>query len=240
MYTTLRALAAAAGSVRGTLYSLALSIRKVWLIGDNLYSWIITLSTLAGLAESVLYNLASDWLDAYNELRNKTATIPGLSNLLYYLDDLLSLVQDFEYNVLKAIKSRYPDAYKFITDPIEYILETLYRYTGLGYDFIHNPRGVIDGIIKSALKDVMVLIDRPYDYFINAIAHANPNLYRLIIDPDAWLTNWFNAFMPALRQFVSDPDGYVIEHFMNGIEGLLDRYIQRIMKLFERILNAIF
>lgn len=240
LYNSLRLIAYLTGQVRNTLNGWAVAVRNVWLIGTNLYNWLVTLSSAASQIEGALYSMAGDWLDAYNELKHQTSVIPGLSTLLYYLDDFVSLVIDFPYHVLQALKARFPDGWKFIDDPIAYILETLYRYTGLSYEFIHNPLRVIDRMISAAIGDIRNFLSDPWGYILAIIWRSNPTLYNLMIDPDGFLLGWIFRNLPQIEAFLRDPDGFIVDHFIDSLERILDLYETRLLKLGERLLNSIF
>lgn len=239
-YYALRTLALYLNGVRSEIFSMAVAVRNVWLIGDNLYSWFASISARMSVVVSHVYQLAEGWLDVYEQLKDVTPTIPNLSTLLYYLDDLLSLVKDFGYAVWQAIRNRFPTLYNFNIDPVSYILETIYRYTGLSYDFVHNPRGAIASMIYDALGDVRNLLLNPYVYIVNKLTLGNPLLQLLLLQPSLWLRREINILFPQWELFANNPTDYIVDAFILGIERLVDRYGLRLAKVAEKIISAIF
>ncbi len=239
-YYALRTLANYINGVRQDVFSMAVAIRNIWLIGDNLYTWFASISARLGVTVSYVYQLADSWLQVYNDLRGDLQSIPGLSTLIYYLDDLLSLVKDFAYAVGQAIRNRFPALYNFNFDPVSYILEVMYRYTGLGYSFIHNPTATITSIVNVALGDLRNLLINPYAYIVNKLTLGNPLLQLLLLQPSIWLRREINILFPQWELFINNPSDYVVDAFVLGIERLGDRYGLRLAKVAEKIISIIF
>lgn len=239
-YYALRSLASVLSGVRSTITSAANAIRNVWLLGDNLYTWLSSIATNVGLVVTAVQRMADDWLSVYNELKNAGTYVPGLSLLLYYLDDLLSLIRDFGYVVGQTLRARFPILYNFSLDPVSYVLEILYRYTGLSYNFVHNPAATITSIVLSSIGDLRNLITNPYAYIIGKLTQGNPRLYYLFISPATWLRLILSELSPTLMQFIDDPAAYIVDAFINGVERFLDRYGRRLAKVAEKIINAMF
>ncbi len=239
-YYALRTLASYLNGVRSDIFGMAVAIQRIWLIGDNLYSWFASIAARMGATVSYVYQLADSWLSVYHQLLNLVPDVPNLSQLLFYLDDLISLVRDFAYAVGQAIRQRFPALYNFNLDPVAYILETIYRFTGLSYDFVHNPRGVIANMIVDALGDVRNLILNPYVYIVNKLTLGNPLLQLLLLRPDLWLRRELNILFPSWEQFISNPTDFILETFITGLERLLARYVVRLVKIAETIIDVIF
>jgi hypothetical protein len=239
-YYALRAIASSLNNVRSAVFSMAVAIRNVWLIGDNLYTWFSTIAAYISLLVNLGYSASNDWLSTYNDLKNANTYIPGLSEILYYLDDILSLVRDFEYNVDKAVRQRFPNLYNLNLNPIAYIINTLTAYTGLTAAFIQNPYGFINGIITTALGDLRNFIDNPYVYLTGVLSRGNPDLYYLLINPRAWLQMEIGASFPQLTQLLADPGGYILARLADSLERTIDSFGVRLAKVAEKIINYMF
>lgn len=239
-YYSIRGAATLLDTLRSRVFAMAVAIRGVWLLGDNLYTWLSSISAYIGLLVNRTYGLADDWLSVYGELRRTGANLPGISLLLTYLDDLLSLIRDFGYAVGQALRARFPALYNFSIDPVSYVLEIIYRYTGLSFNFVHNPAATITSIVLSSIGDLRNLITNPYAYIIGKLTQGNPRLYYLFLDPLTWLRQEIGNLSPALRQFLDDPAAYVLDAVVSGLERLLDRYGARIAKVAEKLINSMF
>lgn len=239
-YNALRALANSLNSVRSAVFSMAVSIRGVWLIGDNLYTWFATIAAYLSLLVNLIYTASNDWLNTYNELRNANTYIPGLSEILYYLDDILSLVRDFEFNVASSVRRLFPNLATFNINPVSYVLNILHTYTGLSASFIQNPIGFITGIVNTALGDLRNFIVNPYAYIVGVLSRGNPELYYLLISPRTWLQLELRQAFPALGQFIADPGGYILARLADTLDQTIDSFGMRLAKVAEKIINFIF
>lgn len=219
---------------------MAVAIRNVWLIGDNLYTWFTTLSAYLSLLVNLGYNAANDWLTTYNELKQANTYIPGLSEVLYYLDDILSLVRDFEHNVDTVVRQRFPNLYSINLNPIAYILQVIYSNTGLSQSFLNNPLGFIQSIVNTALGDVRNLIANPYLYITAVLSRGNPDLYLLLTNPRMWLTNEIGVTFPLLNSFLFDPSGFILARLADGLERTIDSFGVRLAKVAEKIISFMF
>ena len=239
-YYALRTLAVYINNVRSDIYGMAVAVRNVWLLGDNLYTWLANISARLIAVVVYIYDMAESWLQVYHYLINLVPDVPNLSTLLYYLDDLLSLVRDFFSYLRNGLRQYFPALFNFNLDPVSYILETIYKFTGLTYAFIHNPNLVITALINAALGDVRNLILNPYNYIVGRLTFGNPLLELLLLQPGLWLRRELNILFPGWERFISNPTDFILETFITGLENLLNRYTARLVKLAEAIINAIF
>lgn len=240
IYYSIRALANILNTLRENIFEMAVAIQRVWLLGDNLYAWLSSISAFIGLFVNRTYLLANEWLSVYNELRSGVVSLPGIGVLLYYVNQLVDLVVNFSFKVHTIIRTLFPAIYEFALNPVSYVLTILYRNTGLTYDFVFNPRAVILSIINVALGDLRNLIANPYAYIIGKLTQGNPRLYYLFISPVTWLRLILSELSPAIMQFLDDPAAYVLDAFVNGVERLFSRYGVRLAKVAEKIINAMF
>jgi hypothetical protein len=239
-YYAIRTLASDLNGVRVAIFSMAVSIRNVWLIGDTLYSWFTQIAAYISLVVNRLYILSDNWLTTYNDLKQAGIYIPGLSELLYYAEDIISIARDFAGKIGQAIRQRYPNIYQFNFDPVNYILNVLYQHTGLSYSFLLNPLAAIAQAVRNELGDIRSLIYNPYAYIVGKLTQGNPLLYYLLIDPRLWLKIELGNLAPFLQAFLYDPTHYIIESVLAGVENLLEYYSARIAKIAEKILSAMF
>jgi hypothetical protein len=240
VYYSLRNLALVFGWLRREFSDLAGAILKVWLIGSTLSSWFYSISELMGDGETRVYDLVRDWYDFYIWVRNNLTVDLDLSELIRYADDLISFIRyPFDW-ILDAIRAHYPEFQKIARDPISYILETIYRYTGLSYTFVHNPKSVVRDWINEMLGDVIEIARNPRAWLIDKLDDIFPAFYRLITDARGWVRDRIEEEFPGVIEFMRDPDDFIENAIIEALERLADKYLQRVIKIGEKVLQAIF
>lgn len=240
VYYSLRNLAITFGWLRREFYDWGNAIRNVWLIGQALSGWIFAVSDFIGDLEDNAYHLANDWQALYNWLIHNLgqSNVPAL--LLSYADDLISFIQYADEWIADAIRKSFPGLYEVAKDPIAWVLEVIYNYTGLDIDFVDDPRRVIRNIVNSLIGDIQDILQNPIGWIANQLENIIPDFWRFIYDARGWVRDRVEDEFPFLISFLRDPDGYIENKLVNFLEDIADTYRDRAIKLFEKILQAIF
>lgn len=239
-YYALRNLSNYLGQLRGVFYNLQNAIRNVFIIGQYLASWFGTIASVCGLLENAADDAASEWWQFYNWLTHTVGISDALRDLLRYADDLLSFIRyPFEW-IGDSIRTYYRALYDFQRDPVAYVLEILYHYTGLSYDFIHRPLSYITSLVDTALGSLRTIAHNPEAWLFDKIDDWIPDFRTLIYYPAEWVKRRIDERFPLLEDFLRDPDGFLEERIIDALEIAGERYLARVVKLAERLLQAIF
>jgi len=239
-YYALVALADSIWQARGTIFSLAISVNGIYLIGQYLYAPLITFSARLGVMASKVNNAADDFKDFRNYVVDNLSGKPLINDLLYYASEIIAIVKDFNYFVKQSIQQYFPALIAINKDPIAYILEVLFTRTGFSYNFVFNPTTVIRDIVLNVLGDLRNMLNDPRGYIINKLAQYVPVLSFVLTDPRGWLRQEFGLLAPGLSDFLRDPESFITDKLVSGIERLVNQYEKRLAKLAEYILNRMF
>jgi len=240
VYYSLRNLAITFGWLRREFYDWGNTIRNVWLIGSNLSSWIFSISNFFANLEGHTYDVSDDWKEFYNWIIHNLGTSNVPAELLRYADDLISFIKyPFDW-IGDTIKVLFPGLYEVAQDPISWVLEVLYRYTGLDIDFVDNPRRVIRNIVDALIGDVIEIARDPYGWIVRQLDNIIPDFWRFIYDARGWVRDRIEDEFPFLMSFLNNPDGFIVNKLEDFIEDLGEKYMSRVVKVTEKILNAIF
>lgn len=240
VYNSLRNLGIIFGWLRREFYDWGNAIRNVWLIGPNLATWIFAISNFIAELEGGAYDIAGDWRDFYNWIIHNLGTSNVPADLLRYADDLISFIKDpFDW-IGDTIRDLFPGLQRVAQDPIAWVLETIYRYTGLDIDFVDDPRRIIRNLIHEVVGDVIDIAHDPYGWIVRQLDNIIPDFWRFIYDARGWVRDKIEEEFPFLLSFLRDPDGFIINKLEDFIDDLGDRYMSRVLKVAEKIFNAIF
>lgn len=240
LYSSLRSLAYYFGRLRSIFDNIARAISGVFIIGQYLSGWFSTLGGIAGLLEGAANNVAADWYDVYRWLINNIHVDGVLADLLRYADDLIRFIRyPFEF-IGDTIRNRWPSLARFADDPVTYVLEVLYRYTGLSYNFIHDPRSIVQGWVRELVGDVLTIARDPRGWLIDKLNDLIPGFHVLITNAGRWLRDRIEDALPDLDDFLRDPETFILDRMVSGLERLADRYGPRLVKIAEAILQKIF
>lgn len=240
LYYALRNLSNYLGYVRSVFYELRDSIRNVYIIGRYLASWFGTIGGYFGYLENAADDAAAEWWRFYNWIANTLRLDERIRDLMRYADDIIAFIR-FPFDFIgDTIRDYFPDLRELTSDPVSYVLEILYRYTGLGYDFIHNPVRFIDGMIDSALGSLRYIVNDPDGWLIDKVSNIIPDFYTLIHSPADWVKARIDERFPLLDDFLRDPDSFLRDRLEDFIDAIGGRYRDKAVQVFEKIVNAIF
>lgn len=239
-YYALVGLGDAIWQARGTIFSLAISVNGIYLVGQYLYVPMITFSARLGLMASKVYNAADDFKDFRNYVVDNLSGNPLINDLLYYASEIINIVRDFNYFVKQAIQQYFPALTAINRDPVAYILEVLFTRTGFSYNFVFNPATVIKDIALNALGDLRNMLNDPRGYIISKLTQYVPALSFVLSDPRGWLRQEFGLLAPGLSDFLRDPESFITDKLVSGIERFVNQYEKRLAKIAEYILNRMF
>lgn len=240
LYYALRNLSNYLGQLRGVFYSLQSATRNVFLIGQYLSSWFGTIAAVCGSLEGAADDAATEWWQFYNWLTHNLGVSDALRDLMRYADDLISFIRyPFEF-IADIIRDNLPALRDFQSDPVSYVLEILYRYTGLSYDFIHRPLDAISNAIDNALGDLRRIAGDPAGWLFDQIDNWIPDFRTLVYAPAEWVKRRIEERFPLLDDFLRDPDEFLQDRLVTFLDTIADRYRDRAIKLFEKVLDAIF
>jgi hypothetical protein len=228
------------GVVGDAFYSWGRAIRNIYLVGAHVSPYLINISSWFNGFERSIQELAGDWYDFYRDIVDAIQDAPNLSDLLRYADDLISFIRyPFDW-IIDAIRDISRDVRELFDDPIEYILETLYRYTGLGYNFIHNPRSVISGWIEDITGDVREIVNNPRGWLYDRLQDLFPDVMDFLNSPRWWIQDRIQDLFPFAYDILRDPEEFLREKIVDALEDAAERYFTRLLEIAERILQRIF
>jgi hypothetical protein len=240
LYASLRDLSIIFGWLRGEFIHWGNAIKGVWLIGPNLSVWIFSIANFFGDVENAAGDVAEDWKSLYNWLIHNLGVSSVPADLLRYADDLISFIKyPFEW-IADTLKDHFPELYKISREPIEWVLETIYRYTGLDIDFVDDPRRVIRNLIKELTGDLLGIARDPIGWLVDQLNNIIPDFWRFIYDARGWIRDKIEDEFPFLMDFIRDPDEYIENKLINFLEDIAETYRDRAIKIFEKVLAAIF
>lgn len=240
LYYALRNLSNYLGQLRSVFYNLQNATRNVFLIGQYLSSWFGTIAAVCGSLENAADDAASEWWQFYNWLIHTVGVSDAIRDLMRYADDLISFIRyPFEF-IGDTIRTYYRVLYDFQRDPVSYVLEIIYTYTGLSYDFIHNPLRYISDLVDNALGNLRYIARDPEAWLFDKIDNWIPDFRTLIISPSEWVKRRIDERFPLLDDFLRDPDNFLQDRLVTFLDAIADRYRDRAIKLFEKVLDAIF
>jgi hypothetical protein len=240
VYYSLRKLAQTFGWLRREFFDWGNTIRNVWLIGQHLAVWIFSVSDFFGDIEDVVYEVSDDWKELYNWLIHNLGTSNIPADLLRYADDLISFIKyPFDW-IGDTIRDMFPGLYEVAKDPISWVLETIYRYTGFSVDFVDDPVRFIRNLIREMVGDVLDIARDPYGWIVSQLDNIIPDFWRFIYDARGWVREKIEDEFPFLMSFLNDPDGFIEDKLINFLDDIADRYRERAVKLFEKVLQIIF
>lgn len=240
IYGTIRNLSALVDDLRVVFFQLYASTRGVYLVGQYLSAFFLSVSNYLLMLESRLVDLSVDWDDFYGWVQQNL----GLSNipvlLLQYADDLIHFIQSPYYYISEAIRHYMPQLNEIIHDPISFVLEIIYNYTGLDIDFVDNPRAVIRNIASELLGEVIDIARNPEAWLLDKLTALFPDFWRIIADARGWVADRIQEEFPNVVNFLRDPDGYIEDKLLHFLEGFTERYLDKVLSITEKILDIIF
>lgn len=240
VYNSLRGFANALDAMRREFYSMYAATRSIYLIGQYLSLWFLSLSNLTLRAESEVIDLSNDWLDFYDWLRDNLGGSSILQELIRYADDLISFMRyPFDW-ISDAIREHFPGLYRVAQDPIDWVLETIWRYTGLDVNFTDDPRRIIREIVQDIAGDALDILRDPFGWIRDQLDNIIPDFWLLTSDPRRWVSEKLQEEFPFIYEILRDPDGFIEDRLINFLDDLADRYRDKAVKLAEKILQAIF
>jgi hypothetical protein len=226
--------------LRMEFYHLYVNTKDIYLIGRYLSVVFYYISTHILSIESHVINLANDWYSFYDWVQHNLGGSNLLNELVRYADDIISFIRyPFDF-IIDSIRDNLPALYRIANDPVEWVLETIYRYTGLDIDFVDNPYRVIDNLINSALGELREIAHDPYGWVVNLLGNIIPDFFGLISNAGGWVRNLIEREYPFIVAFLNDPDGFIEDKLLDFIENATSKYLERVVKAGERILNNIF
>lgn len=240
VYSSIRYLANVLDLVRVEFYSLYASTRNVWLIGQYLSLFFLSVSNHVLILETRVINLADDWSEFYDWVSENlgSSNVPAL--LLQYADDLISFIREpFDW-IADTIRDFFPELQQITRDPVSFVLEILYRYTGLDIDFVDNPRNVIRNIIHDTVGDLVDIARNPSAWIIGELNNIIPNFQKFIADTRGWVRDQIEDEFPNIVDFLRNPEQFIAERLIDFLDDLADKYRDKAVKVTEKILNAIF
>jgi hypothetical protein len=240
LYNSLRVLASIFGWLEREFYNWGDAIRNVWLVGKNLSHWIFAISNFFGELQDATNNIAHDWKGFYDWVIHNLGTSNVPAELLGYADDLISFIRDpFDW-IADSIRDNFPELYKIANDPVSWVLETIYRYTGLDIDFVDDPRQIIRNLVHEIVGDAIEIARDPIGWVMKMLDNIIPDFWRFVYDARGWVRDRIEDEFPFLMSFLRDPDGFLEDKLVNFLEDIADRYRDRAIKLFEKVLDIIF
>lgn len=240
VYYALRNLAVYFGYLRSVFTHAGDAIAKIFLIGQYLPTWFYMWAGYVGNLEQEAHVLASEWYGFYKWITENITVDNVIGELIRYADDLISFIRyPFEF-IGDTIRDFYRAVYDFQSDPVSYVLEIIYNYTGLSYDFIHRPLDYISNIVDNALGSLRTIARDPEGWVFDQVDNWIPDFRLLIYDAAEWVKRRIDERFPLLDDFLRDPDGFLQDRLVNFLDAIADRYRDRAIKLFEKVLDAIF
>lgn len=240
VYNSIRDLVSVIDFLRVEFYDLYSTTKNIYLIGQWLSFRFLMVSNHLLVFESRIINLSFDWLDFYEWVRDNIGASNVLGDLVRYADDLISFIRNpFDW-IADAIRDNFPVLRQILNDPVSFVLETIYRYTGLDIDFVDDPRRAIRETIRDVLGDVLEIANNPLTWIQDRLIDIIPDFGQFIYDARGWVRNKIEDEFPLVIQFLNDPDGFIEDKLLQFIESLSDKYLDRVLKIGEKILNAIF
>jgi len=240
MYNAIRTMSNFFGIVRDVFYDWGGDIHAIFIIGQYITPWLYAVGNWFGNLEYWTDKAADGWLDVYNDLKDALQDSPLLTDLLRYADDLISFIRyPFDW-IIDAIGERSQDARELINDPISFVLETIYRYTGLDVDFVSDPLAVIRRVVRNVTAGIQAIIDDPRTWLEGTLQDIFPGFFDFISHPALWLHDRIEDLFPYAIDFLRDPDGYLREKILDAVEDAARDYLPRILRIAENILHKIF
>lgn len=161
-------------------------------------------------------------------------------DLANYAYNLISFITDPLPKIRQYIQWLYPQVMEFLNNPLAWVVNVVRNLSGIPVQLLTDAFGFIVNVVNTALGVLLAFKSDPIGFIRSAVDQLFPVLRVLSSNPIAWLDNLLLSRFPFLGLFFADPIGYIVESFITGIERLMDRYRDRLIKLFETILNAIF
>lgn len=240
LYYAFRNLASYIDRLQSTFLGIQNATRNVFVIGQYLSSWFGTLAAVCGFLESAAEDIAAEWWTFYNWITHNSGIGDDLQDLLSYASQLIQFIRfpgSFLWNV---IRNNLPALYSFQDDPISYVLEIIYRYTGLTYDFIHNPFAVIRNVVDASLGSFRYILDNPDGWLFDKVGGWVHDFQTFVYNPGEWVRRRIDEQYPLLDDFLRDPQAFLQEQLLSFLDAIADRYRDRAIRIFEKVLNAIF
>jgi hypothetical protein len=239
-YNALRMIANFFGIVRDVFYDWGGDIANVFIIGQYLTPRLYAVGNWFANLEYWTDKAAIGWLDVYNDLQDAIQDSPMLTLLLRYADDLISFIRyPFDW-IIDAIGEKSQEARELINDPIGFVLETIYTYTGLDVDFVSDPIATIRRIVRNLIRDVQAIIDDPRSWLENTLQDIFPGFFDFISHPGLWIQDRIEDRFPYAVDFLRDPEGYLKDKVLDAIEDAARDYLPRILRITESILHKVF
>lgn len=224
----------------GAFYNVSINTQDVYLIGTYLSSVFMSVAGLFDELSNAAYIAADEFSDFYNWVVDNLGHNYVIAELIRYADDLINFIKDpFDW-IRDIIRDNFPELITIANDPIEWFLETLWRYTGLTPDFTDNPLAFINNIINSAIGNIVAIINDPVPWLSDLMNYLIPDYSLLFYSPADWVRSKFEELFPWAIDLISDPDDYIQNKLESFLDELSDRYIDRVLLIAERILQNIF
>jgi len=167
--------------------------------------------------------------------------IPGIIwDLANYAHNLISFITDPLPKIRNYIQWLYPQVMEFLANPLAWVVNVIRNFSGIPIQLLTNAFGFIMDVVNTALGVLLAFKADPIGFIRNAINQLFPIVQLLSSNPIAWLDNLLLSRFPFLGLFFADPIGYIVESFITGLERLMDKYRDRLIKLFETVLTRIF
>jgi len=240
LYYTLRALSEIVYDVRSVIYSMAVKINGVYLLGAYIYPYAASLSAYIGFVASRVAEAADDYLRFRADILSRVSSNPDLMQIIYYADVLLGIARDTGWFIRSGIRQYFPRLNDLDNNLTQTIINVLTSATGLTYSFITNPSSFIAAAINSTLGELITLRNSPRNFIIDKLAQFVPDLRYFLTDPKGWLRSEFANISPGLNDFLRDPDKFILDKVVQGFERFMDLYGARLAKIAENIINKMF
>lgn len=240
LYYALRNLSYIFGFLGNEAANLGNTIRGVWLIGQYLSGWLFVIAGLFRSLDDIAEDAANGWNEFYRWVTQNLNIDDRLRELMRYADDLISFIRyPFDW-ILDSIRDNLPDLYAIARDPIAWLLETITRYTGIDWDFLDSPTRWLRDRLREIIGDVLDIARDPRAWLTNWLASIIPDWFEFIYDARRWVRMRIEDEFPDLVLFLRDPDRFLLDKFLDYLDLLADRYRERVIKLAEKIIGAIF
>lgn len=239
LYLALRELGDLFAQFRNSFITAANAISSVWLIGEHITPRLLVFATLCAAISARFYGAATNWQYIYSQLTGAIGGNGPLSTLLSFVDDLAAFMRDPDGWISDAIKSRWPNIMRFLNDPVGEMIEVIVTRTGFDYDFVYNPFTRIRAIVSDTLGILQAIRNDPDGWLIGRISALYPAVVAFLRDPDGWLIGKITSRFPVLAELIRDPDTFITNRFIAFLDRQWDRHKDAIIRIAEKIINAI-
>lgn len=221
------------------LYQLAGDIQNVWLIGSVFYIPILTIASYVQSLSLYVILFGNEVQNFYNQV-SRGITLPAeLTNLISYAGLLIDFIRNPSTIILYTIRYLYPEFITIAADPKGYITTIFNSLIGSALSVLNTLDIKIKNIISSIIPSFSLFQTNPLQWIIGYLHTYSTDISQLLKDPDGYLLGKMRVLFPDLWKIIQDPENYIIEKVVSALEKFLNRYISRLSKIAESILNAI-